>query len=199
MQPSTFIFYGRSGAGKGTQARLLQERLEREGDRVVYIETGKGFREFVKQEADRNYTAGLTKKVMETGGVLPAFLPIWVWTSRLVEKFTGKEHLILDGLARKEEEAPVLHSALEYYGLLPRTFVIFINTSREWSKQRLLERGRSDDNEAEIERRLNWFDTDALPAMEYFKNIGDVTFVDVTGEGTIEEVHERMLQGIGLS
>ena len=197
MEPSTFIFYGRSGAGKGTQARLLKQHLEEEkAHEVVYIETGKGFREFTKSAADHNYTARKTLDVMEEGGVLPAFLPVWVWTSRLVEKFTGKEHLILDGLARKEQEAPVLHSALDFYGMLPRTFVIFINTSREWSKDRLLERGRADDHEAEIEKRLDWFDTDAVPAMEYFKNIGDVTFLDIDGEASIEEVHERVLAGV---
>lgn len=200
MEPAAYIFYGRSGAGKGTQAKLLKQHLEGMNQReVIYIETGKGFREFVGSEADTNYTARLTKAVMDSGGVLPAFLPVWVWTARLIEKFTGNEHLILDGLARKIHEAPVLHNALEFYGMLPRTYVVFINTSREWSKQRLLERGRADDHDAEIEKRLDWFDSDALPAMEYFKNIGDITFVDVNGEGTIEEVQERVRAGVGLN
>lgn len=56
MTPQTFIFFGPSGSGKGTQARLLIEYLEKKDPerKTVYIETGRRFRDFI---TEASYTA----------------------------------------------------------------------------------------------------------------------------------------------
>lgn len=194
-QQQTFIFFGRSGSGKGTQANLLRDYLEKEkGSKVVYIETGQKFREFIAKED--NYLSSLTRNVLEEGALLPVFLPIWIWTRELIEKFTGKEDLVLDGLCRRPEEAGVLDSAIKFMGIT-RPQVIYINTSKNWSLDRLKERGREDDDkEEDMLRRLNWFDWNVMPAMSYFHESKDYDFHEINGEQSIEDVHKEIMKKV---
>ena len=69
MKPQTFIFFGRSGCGKGTQATLLKEYMEKidPKNKVLYVETGAKFREFM---AKNNYSNGLAKAVIDKKGVV---------------------------------------------------------------------------------------------------------------------------------
>ncbi|MDQ5949652.1 MAG: adenylate kinase [Patescibacteria group bacterium] len=194
MTSNTFIFFGRSGCGKGTQAHLLQQKLEQVGGKVLYIETGAKFREFMEKG---NHTSNLTKEVIANGGLLPAFLPVWVWSNFLIENFTGTEHLILDGLSRRAFEAPILDSMIGFYKR-DRPYVILIDVSREWSKERLMGRKREDDTDEYIESRLNWYDRDVVPAIEYFRNHSGYHFVEVNGEKSIEEVNEEIVKKLGI-
>ena len=66
MEPLTFIFIGRSGCGKGTQAELLQEYIKKLDQQrlIFYIETGERFRQFFTEQslssrsAAENYLGG---------------------------------------------------------------------------------------------------------------------------------------------
>lgn len=167
MTPHTFLLFGRSGSGKGTQAKLLKEYLLKKNPetQVEYIETGAKLREFIQEVG---LTAEMTRKIMSEGGLLPSFIPIWIWTNYFVRYMDGSEHLILDGLARRQYEAPVLDDALKFYKR-EKPFVITLNTSREWSKERLLGRGRSDDNNKDIESRFDWFEANVTPTIDYFR------------------------------
>src|SRR4051812_47005173 len=167
MTPKTFLLFGRSGCGKGTQAKLLIDDLQIKDPehRVVYIETGARLREFIQ---DVGVTAKLTKEVVTSGGLLPSFLPIWIWTDYFVRRHDGTEHMVLDGLSRRLYEAPVLDDALKFYKR-EKPFVLIINVSREWAKDRLLNRGRSDDKDKDIESRLDWYEQNVMPTIDYFK------------------------------
>ncbi|MDQ5901294.1 MAG: adenylate kinase [Patescibacteria group bacterium] len=191
----TFIFFGRSGSGKGTQAKLLIEHLNKvKSNGNLYIETGQQFRNFIAKE--HNHSANLTRKVLDEGGLMPVFMPIWLWTGIIVDKFTGKEDLILDGLCRRKDEAPVLDSAVKFFGL-EKPNIIYINTGKEWSLERLRDRGREDDDkEEDMLRKLNWFDWNVMPAMSYFHESPDYNFIEVNGEKSIEEVHAEIIQKI---
>lgn len=191
----TFVFFGRSGSGKGTQAKLLMKYLdEHKSNGNLYIETGQKFRDFLAQE--ENHTANLTRKVIDEGGLMPVFMPIWLWTGELVDKFSGKEDLILDGLCRKVEEANVLNSAMKFYGL-KKPNIIYINTDKGWSLKRLRERGRDDDDkEEDMMRKLNWFDWQVMPAMSYFHENPEYNFLEINGEQSIEEVHAEILKKV---
>jgi len=196
MQQKTIIFFGRSGAGKGTQADLLRDYMQNndpEKRNTLYIETGERFRDFIKDEG--NFTSKMTKSVIESGGLMPEFMPIWVWTSYFIDNYTGTEHLILDGLSRRYDEAPVLDSALRFYRR-ERPQVVFINTSRQWSVDRLMSRGRKDDNEDDIQRRLDWFEENTTPALNYFKSHIGYEFIEIDGEQTIEKVHADILSKV---
>ena len=192
MTPKTYIFYGSSGSGKGTQALLLKKHLEKQDskDTTLYLETGAHFREFIEKD---NHTSRLTKNILEDGGLLPEFLPIWIWTDFFINNFkTGREHLILDGLARRVDEAPVLDKALKFYNR-EKPEVIILNVSQEWGVERLLKRGRHDDYEDNIKLRIEWYDANVAPTIEFFRNNPDYIIHEINGEQTIEEVHNEIV------
>ena len=196
MQPQTFIFFGLSGSGKGTQAKLLIEELNKKDPekKVLYLETGERLREFIKTES---FTSSLTKKVIDAGDLMPEFMPIWIWAGFLVENLTGNEHIVFDGLSRRADEAPVLDSAIRFYKR-ENPIVISLDVSLEWTTKHLLSRGRKDDDEEGIKKRLDWYEKNVLPAIEYFKNHPYYKFVSINGEQSIEAVHQEILEKIGL-
>lgn len=197
MTPQTFIFFGPSGSGKGTQAKLLMERLKVKDPetQVLYIETGQKFREFAEESS---FAAKQTKAVLGSGGLLPAFLPIWLWTEYLIRHLDGDEHMILDGLSRRAHEAPILDSAMQFFQR-EKPFVISIEIPREVSAQRLRDRKRADDNNLDIENRLNWYDQNVVPAINYFRENDYYKFISIDGNRSIEEVSADILEKVGLN
>lgn len=191
MTPQTFIFIGRSGCGKGTQAKLIQDYLKKyDSDReILYIQTGAEFREFIK---GTSITAQLSKAVYDKGQFQPEFLAIYMWTNILVHKYSVNEHLVMDGMPRMYHEAGVLDSVWPFYKMRP-PHVIYIDISKEESKKRLLARKRLDDTEIEIAERLAWFEEKVVPTLDFFKNNPDYDYVSVNGMQPAEDVHKEIL------
>lgn len=196
MNPQTFIFFGPSGSGKGTQAKLLIEKLEQVDPekKVLYLETGGKLREFAKQDS---FSAKKTREVIDSGGLMPEFLPIWLWSQFFVDNMTGSEHLVIDGISRKVHEAWILDTALQFYKRENPT-IISILVSPEWATERLEERGRVDDKSEEIKRRMEWYEKSVKPALEHFKSNPYYKFVEINGEQPIEDVHQEILNKINL-
>jgi adenylate kinase family enzyme len=196
MSQYTFIIFGASGSGKGTQAHLLIDLLKKidSEKEVMYIETGQKFRDFADGPS---YTAALVKGVMSTGALLPEFLPIWMWTEILVHDFKGNENIIFEGVSRREHEAPILDSALRFYKR-EKPFVISLVVSKEWATQKLMARGRYDDTPADIKERLAWYDKNVIPAIDFFKNDPYYKVVEINGEQSIEDVHKEILSKLGI-
>ncbi|HEY4502457.1 MAG TPA: nucleoside monophosphate kinase [Candidatus Paceibacterota bacterium] len=198
LESQTFIFFGLSGAGKGTQTKLLADylhKIDRSND-VLYLSTGALFRSFM---GSGTYTGNKVKEILDEGGLIPEFLPIWLWTGYLNDSIkTNKEHIILDGVARRVAEAPVLNSALRFYNREEQAHVIFISISRERAVERLLARGRYDDNREDINARLDWFDGNVLPAIDYFKKESGARYHEINGEGSVEDVHQSILKAVRI-
>ncbi len=194
MDLKTFIFIGRSGCGKGTQAKMLIEKLGRRmpGVPVQYLEAGARFRELI---ARGNLTAQLSKAAMDAGDLQPSFLAIHAWAHLFIENVTGNEHIVLDGSPRKLDEAKILAGALRFYNR-PAPTVLYINVSKKWSTDRLLGRGRRDDTSENIEQRLSWFDTQVIPAIELLAKEPGFMLLDINGEQTIEEVHKEIMSKV---
>lgn len=191
-KPITCIFFGYSGSGKDTQEEQFVEHVRSKEERkVLSCVVGDKLREVKNNDT---YTGKLTENVIDNGGLMPEFMPIWAWSNFLMDNFTGEEHLIFNGISRQASEAGTLHGALEFYNCDP-VFVVFLNVSKEWAKERLLERGRSDDTEENIKNRFEWFDENTRKAVEYFKNT-DYHFLDINGEQSISEVHQEILDKI---
>ena len=185
----TIIFIGRSGCGKGTQAELLMRRVRKhdlDKRQILYIESGERFRKFIESDS---YTARISKQKYETDERQPDFLACSMWGNILIEELEEDMHLVCDGIARAIDEAQVLTTALDFYKREAPT-IIHLNVSRRWSEERLLARRRIDDRSlVHIDKRLDWFDKDTLPAIEYFKSNPYYRVVEVNGEQTIEKVH----------
>ncbi len=194
MAPQTFVFIGRSGCGKGTQAELLMKLLKEkdQGNEVFYLETGQKFRDFISASG---YSNSLALNIQENGGLQPSFLAVWIWSDILIEKLKENQHLIIDGTPRKLGEAIIFTDAMKFYNRRPQ--VVYMDVSREWSEARLSERHRSDDALALVKRRLDWFDTEVTPAIDYFRKNPDVDFFDVNGERPIEEIHKDIVERLG--
>lgn len=194
MNQQTFIFIGRSGCGKGTQARLLSDYLKklRPEQNSVYISSGAELREFIKGDT---LTQKLAKQIYDKGGLQPEFLIVNLWAGALVRDYTGTENIIMDGMPRKYHEAGVLDSIFDYYSL-PRPLVIHLEISNEESTKRLLARKRFDDIAEEIANRLSWYDTDVVPTIEYYRQNKKYRLIDVDGERSIEEIHKDIIAAI---
>lgn len=197
-KPQVFIFIGRSGCGKGTQADLLAEYLYSQGEnprQTLHIETGALLRNFVQGEG---YTQKLCQKAMQEGTLMPEAVMVALWEKYLEDHFTGTQNVIFDGCPRKLHEAQLLDSALRFYGFTKPT-VIFLNVGREWSMKRLTSRARKDDTPEAIERRLNWFDTEVMPTINYYKTNPNYNFVEINGEQPIEDVKNEILAKLALN
>lgn len=196
QQPITCVFFGKSGSGKGTQAQLLIEKLkaERPESRAIYVETGDRLRNFTKSDS---YTAKRVYDVIHAGKFLPPFIPIWIWTSMLVDEIKDNEHLIFDGVARQPEEGPILDSALQFYGRV-RPTILLLEVSHDEAKKRLLKRGRHDDESEKIDSRIKAFETSAMPSVRYFEKSSTCDFVRINGEQSIEAVFKDICKALGL-
>jgi len=197
----TYIFIGRSGCGKGTQAELLIAEMKKSGavsdkNPLFYIETGNKFRDLISKTS---HTSRIAKEIMDRSERQPDFLATWNWADLLVTNLMGDEHIVLDGTPRSLPEAQILDTALKFYRR-EKSVVVYLDVSNEWSKKRLEDRGRADDKTAgDIAKRLAWFESDVLPAIEFYENNPDYQFVKVNGEQGIEEVHAELMGKIELS
>ncbi len=192
MDKRAFIFIGRSGSGKGTQAKLLADFLKvgsGEGS-VLYIQSGYEFRNFVMGTTQ---TARLSKAINDEGGLQPEFLAVYMWVNMLVKQYTGGEHLIFDGTPRRPHEAGVLHSIFQFYGI-QNPCIVYINVSEDWSRKHLLIRGRRDDNEKDIRSRLDWFEKEVAPTVDFYRNNGAYNFIEINGEQDIKLVFKELTE-----
>ncbi|HBV00977.1 MAG TPA: hypothetical protein DEF00_01105 [Candidatus Taylorbacteria bacterium] len=196
MSPLTFIFAGPSGSGKGTQVDLLKQYLQTKTPKIPQFSsyTGDGFRVLMN---GTTLASKLAKEIQEAGGLQPEFLAVYLWADNLIKNVTGKEHLFIDGSPRKVAESMVLDSAMQFF---KRTSIhlILVNVSPAESKRRLLLRSRHDDGVKEIDRRLFWYTTEVVPAIDYLKRRPGYVFHDINGEQTPEEVHQAIMKSLEL-
>lgn len=193
MDGDAYIFIGRSGCGKGTQVELFKKELiKNTGSKILHIETGSLLRDLVKKQS---FTSGITKEIIETGGLMPESIVIGLWMNYLVNNFTGKESLVFDGAPRRIGEAILLDDTLNFYKI-KKYKVIHINTSVKWCTERLLARGRKDDTKEGIAKRMEWYDTEVMKCVNFFFENKSCEFIDVNGEQTIEQVSEELLSKV---
>jgi adenylate kinase len=134
---------------------------------------------------------------MVSGQRQPDFLAVWMWSHHFIEDLRGDEHLIIDGTPRSLDEAKILNNAMSFYKRV-QPKVIHIAVSRAWSEKHLLARGRADDIKADIKTRLDWYERDVVPALEYYRTNPNYQFVEVNGEQSIEDVQKEILAKAGV-
>lgn len=183
-------FIGRPGCGKGTQAERIIKKTSWEP-----IYTGKLLREKAK---DDDFMGQKIEKALSEGRLIPTPVVFTIWMPKLIEfkKAGNVDGVLFDGNPRKLYEARMLDEVFKMFEWDDFT-PIHIDISREESKERLLKRGRADDHEDEIERRLSWFESDVQPVLDYYEEKGILKTVD--GEQSIEEVQKDIVKVLKLN
>ena len=194
MNPVTVLFFGSQGAGKGTQVQMLVDFLKKKSGRgVIRIDMGQELRNL---RDGGTYAGKLTGEVIDAGVRMPDFMPIYLQTKKIVDTFTGEEHIIADGLARGEDQTRAFDDAMKFF---KRDDLQIVNLviNDDTAVKRLMVRGRNDDTEEAIRRRLAWTKTDVLPQLELLKERGR-TIHEIDGEPDIDIIHKNILAALGL-
>ncbi len=179
------IFFGAPGVGKGTQATLLAERLD-----LPHISTGAIFRGAI----DSGQILGLrVKEYLDQGLLVPDELTSEIALATLAENRCN-HGFILDGYPRNLRQAEDLNAAMrERRRTIDR--VVHLVVPQQEVIDRMLGRGRVDDTEAVIRRRLAVYDAETAPVLGFYRELHIVA--EVNGLGTVDEVQERILEAIG--
>ncbi|MBI4086343.1 MAG: nucleoside monophosphate kinase [Candidatus Liptonbacteria bacterium] len=175
---------GPQGSGKGTQARLLAEKLG-----FFFWEMGAILR------ANRDFTLANGEKVfeiMDRGDYLtdPQLLEILNFKLADIPENKG---IIFDGVPRRIGQAGFLLNWLAERG--KKNFAtIFLNLTREESLKRLTLRAeiekRLDDTPAAIESRLKLYEEVTLPILDYMR--ANTEFIEIDGQPSIPEVAKKI-------
>lgn len=194
----TIIFIGRSGSGKGTQIKLLKEHITtlRPEASIFHFESGQHFREFIKSDG---YTSELMRNIIAEGKLAPDFITGWLLVDSLVKGFEKGQTLILDGFPRTQTQALMLDSAMDYYNR-ENIKVIHIDVSEDEARNRMKDRGRTDDNAAKvIESRIKWYNDNVIPTINYLRTKPQYEVIDINGEQGIEEIQREIVERLGLT
>ena len=177
------VLLGPPGAGKGTQAEKLSEKLG-----IPQISTGELFR----RNIDNGTKLGLeAKRYLDAGDLVPSDLTNQLVDDRLDNSDAAKG-FILDGYPRSVEQAKALHEMLQRRGT-DIDAVLEFRVSQEELFQRLKGRGRADDTDEVILNRMKVYRDETAPLLEYYS--GELRTVDAVG--TMDEVFARALQALG--
>jgi adenylate kinase len=210
-----FVFLGLPGAGKGTQARVLSERLD-----IPQVSTGDILREYVQEGTRLGIDA---RRFMDRGEYVPDVLVVRMVEERLGEPDASKG-FILDGFPRTVRQAEELDRVLEEHQT-PLTAVIKFTISDATGIRRITGRytcptckrtyhqefrppandllcdvdgtpleKRSDEDELTVKRRLAIYREQTQPLERYYADRGLLHEIDA--EGPLDEVTERMLAAI---
>jgi adenylate kinase len=174
---------GPPGAGKGTQAEKLAEKLA-----IPHISTGDLFRHNITNETELGIEA---KKYLDAGDLVPATLTNALVDDRLDDS-DAAEGFILDGYPRSVEQAEALSEMLAKRNLKLDAVVEF-RVSEDELLNRLKSRGRADDTEDVILNRMKVYRDETAPLLDYYAD--ELKTVDAVG--SLDEVFARALRALG--
>lgn len=179
------LFIGPPGAGKGTQAGLVAERLG-----IPHISTGEMFRAHVSEGTDLGREV---KRIMESGAYVPDEITVEMLRQRLLEP-DAAAGFILDGFPRTAPQVAALDGLIGAEGL---DRVVVFEVDEDVLVQRMLSRGRADDTEETIRNRFKIYNEQTAPLIDIYENRGLVVRVD--GLGQVDEVTDRLLEAVGAT
>ena len=209
------IFLGAPGAGKGTQAAIVSEKMS-----LAHIASGDLFRQALEQGTELGLQA---KAYMEKGQLVPDEITIKMVLERLARP-DCQTGVILDGFPRNLQQAEALDKALnEQAGSIDK--VVYIKVSEEELLRRLGGRWicrncqapyhivdsppklagkcdvcggelyqRPDDTIETAKKRLEVYFAQTAPLIEYYTRAGKLLEID--GEGSIEGISQRIIAAL---
>lgn len=175
------IFLGPPGAGKGTQAEILAQKLD-----IPHISTGEILRTAIAEETPLGIRA---KSYVDNGDLVPDELILDLVQERLSQE-DAQKGWILDGFPRNVSQASFLEQLLTELNQ-DCDYVLNLDVPDQVLLERLLARGRKDDNEETITNRLQVYRQQTAPLIDYYQNHNLLEQVD--GDRTLEEVNQTLV------
>ena len=183
------ILMGPPGAGKGTQAKVIAERLS-----IPAISTGDIFRKNVSEKTELGVEA---KRYMDAGDYVPDEITNAMVRARLAEP-DASDGFLLDGYPRTVAQVAELDSMLADAGQQIDAVVV-LTVDQDEVVQRLLHRahqeGRVDDTEEVMRHRQDVYAEQTAPLIKVYDDRG--VLVEVDGMGPVEEVTSRVFEALG--
>lgn len=173
------IFMGVAGSGKSAQGRLLADRLG-----YPWLSTGEFLRMLIAGERRKEMLDG---KLLDDTEIIALVQKIF----RIVDT---EHEFVMDGFPRTLAQADWLLSQRRH-GQLNITAVIHLQASEEVVLERLLQRGRQDDQAESIKERFSEYEMATRPIIDDFKKNGVPVFL-IDGVGEIEKIHENIVRAI---
>lgn len=162
------IFLGPPGAGKGTQAQLLAESYG-----IPHISTGEILRTAISEQTDLGVKA---QGYVDRGELVPDDLILDLIRARLQEP-DAAPGWILDGFPRNVAQAEFLEKLLAELNQACN-YALNLAVPDDVLIERLLGRGRKDDNETTIARRLEVYREKTAPVIAFYEKQGTLASVD---------------------
>lgn len=215
QRPMYLVLLGAPGAGKGTQATMLVEKLG-----LVHVSSGDLFRENLGKKTELGL---LAKSYMDKGELVPDEVTIKMVMDRLARPDCAKG-VILDGFPRTLAQAQALDKALSEQGHTI-SLVPYVHVSETLLLRRLAGRWtckqckvvfhevygppkmvevcdvcggelyqRPDDTPETQKNRIDVYMEQTQPLIAYYRSAGVLAQVD--GEGDVESVYSALLQVI---
>lgn len=187
------VFYGPEGSGKGTQAKLLAQKLG-----LPILTSG----DLVRDAAatDEGVIGDTCRKALSDGRYVADSEMFVLWKRRLKQKdvLAG---WIMDGFPRNIDQAKFLDEKAKKYGYQVDR-VMYLKLSREESVRRLTARARPlhpgsrelHDSPERIQKRLSVYYENEQPVLDYFRHKG--ILVEINGEQPPEQVYQDILKHV---
>jgi adenylate kinase len=174
------IFLGPPGAGKGTQAKMLAQQWN-----IPHISTGDILRQAMKDQTPLGVQA---QSYVDCGDLVPDQL-VEAMVSERLSQDDAKSGWILDGFPRTVNQAVFLEELLQKLNQQDEK-VVNLEVPDEVVVARLLERGRKDDTEDVIRRRLEVYRSETAPLIDFYHHRHQL--FSVNGNQSQEEVSAEL-------
>jgi len=179
------VILGRQGSGKGTQSLRLAERYG-----CVHLSTGDVLRAAVEEGTELGQQAA---GIMNAGGLVGDDVMIPLVAERVAKPDIISGGVLLDGFPRTADQANGLEVMLADLGQ-ELTIAINLDVPVEEVTMRMMARGRDDDTEEAIARRLSLYEEQTAPLLDWFAERGLLATVDGLGEE--DQVFARLTEVI---
>jgi adenylate kinase len=184
------VLLGAPGSGKGTQGEKLVDHFG-----IPKISTGDALRAAVKAGTELGLKA---KAAMDAGQLVDNSIVNGIVKERLGEP-DARKGFILDGFPRNAAQADTLAEMLADLGQPSVDKAVHLKVDDEEIVRRLLDRaekeGRADDKEEVIRHRIDVYNAETAPLLDFYGQQGKV--VAVEGIGTVDEIFGRILKSLG--
>jgi len=183
------LILGAPGSGKGTQGRILADRLG-----LPKITTGDILRSAVRAKTPLGLDA---RKYMDAGKLVPDAVILGLIKDELA-KPEAKNGAIFDGFPRTAAQAELVDKILAERGQRLNHILLLDVTEEELVRRmhrRAVEEGRTDDTPQAIATRLQVYQRDTAPLIAHYAQRGNVH--RVPGTGTVEQIAEEIKRILG--